>query len=155
MCHRGQCGAGWGFPDVTDEEEKLPGKPFLLLMCKIRKTTGEQADSGVRTLHREQTNHDQLRGPGFITSLSVRDHNKEKGAAQGRLPELEAKQRTKKCQPIQILLCAPRTSVIRMDFLDLTIANAGVTLYLDKDWYSDLYENRDTSIRMVFCFNHG
>ena len=83
MCHRGQCGAGWGFPDVTDEEEKLPGKPFLLLMCKIRKTTGEQADSGVRTLHREQTNHDQLRGPGFITSLSVRDHNKEKGAAQG------------------------------------------------------------------------
>ena len=91
MCHRGQCGAGWGFPDVTDEEEKLPGKPFLLLMCKIRKTTGEQADSGVRTLHREQTNHDQLRGPGFITSLSVRDHNKEKGAAQGRLPEPEAK----------------------------------------------------------------
>ena len=107
-------------PDVTDEEEKLPGKPF-----------------------------------GFITSLSVRDHNKEKGAAQGRLPEPEAKQRTKKCQPIQILLCAPRTSVIRMDFLDLTIANAGVTLYLDKDWYSDLYENRDTSIRMVFCFKHG
>ena len=42
-----------------------------------------------------------------------------------------------------------------MDFLDLTIANAGVTLYLDKDWYSDLYENRDTSIRMVFCFKHG
>ena len=108
MCHRGPCGAGWGFPDVTDEEEKLPGKPFLLLMCKIRKTTGEQADSGVRTLHREQTNHDQLRGPGFITSLSVRDHNKEKGAAQGRLPEPEAKQRTNKCQPIQILLSVPK-----------------------------------------------
>ena len=51
----------------------MRGRPFLLLMCKIRKTTGEQADSGVRTLHREQPNHDQLRGPGFITSLLVRD----------------------------------------------------------------------------------
>ena len=90
-----------------------------------------------------------------LSILFVRDAKKEKGAAQGRLPEPEAKQRTNKCQPIQILLCAPRASVIRMDFLDLTIANAGVTLYLDKDWYSDLYENRDTSIRMVFCFKHG
>ena len=59
------------------------------------------------------------------------ERDKEKGASQGRLPEPEAKQCTNKCQPIQILLCAPRTSVIRMDFLDLTIANAGVTLYLD------------------------
>ena len=103
-------------------------------------------------------------GAGLSSSLSGRaidkyyivppHHDKEKGAAQGRLPEPEAKQRTNKCQPIQILLCAPRASVIRIDFLDLTIADAGVTLDLDKDWHSDLYENRDTSIRMVFCFKH-
>ena len=36
------------------------------------------------------------------------DHDKEKGAAQGRLPEPEAKQRTNKCQPIQILLSVPK-----------------------------------------------
>ena len=88
----------------------------------------------------------------LLTTFLISD--KEKGAAQGRLPEPEAKQRTNKCQPIQILLCAPRASVIRMDFLDLTIADAGITLDLDKDWHPDLYENRDTSIRMVFCFKH-
>lgn len=52
------------------------------------------------------------------------ERDKEKGASQGRLPEPEAKQCTNKCQPIQILLCAPRASVIRMDFLDLTIADS-------------------------------
>ena len=36
------------------------------------------------------------------------DHDKEKGAAQGRLPEPEAKKRTNKCQPIQILLSVPK-----------------------------------------------
>lgn len=36
------------------------------------------------------------------------DHDKEKGAAQGRLPEPEAKQCTNKCQPIQILLSVPK-----------------------------------------------
>ena len=36
------------------------------------------------------------------------DHDKEKGAAQGRLPEPEAKQHTNKCQPIQILLSVPK-----------------------------------------------
>ena len=41
-----------------------------------------------------------------------------------------------------------------MDFLDLTIANAGVTLYLDKDWYSDLNEHPDTIIEMFFLFFH-
>ena len=34
--------------------------------------------------------------------------DKEKGAAQGRLPEPEAKQHTNKCQPIQILLSVPK-----------------------------------------------
>ena len=36
------------------------------------------------------------------------DHDKEKGAVQGRLPEPEAKQHTNKCQPIQILLSVPK-----------------------------------------------
>ena len=30
-----------------------------------------------------------------------------------------------------------------MDLLDLTIADSGVTLDLDKDWHSDLYEKRN------------
>ena len=40
--------------------------------------------------------------------LSRSGCDKEKGAAQGRLPEPEAKQRTNKCQPIQILLSVPK-----------------------------------------------
>ena len=44
----------------------------------------------------------------ILSSLSCRDHNKEKGAAQGRLLEPEAKQCTNKCQPIQILLSVPK-----------------------------------------------
>ena len=32
MFHRGPCGAGWDFPNLTDEEGKVPGRPFLLLM---------------------------------------------------------------------------------------------------------------------------
>ena len=32
MCHRGQCGAGWRFPDVSDEEGKVCVRPVLLLM---------------------------------------------------------------------------------------------------------------------------
>ena len=31
-----------------------------------------------------------------------------------------------------------------MDLLNLTIADAGITFDLDKDWHSDLYENRNT-----------
>lgn len=30
-----------------------------------------------------------------------------------------------------------------MDLLDLTIADAGITLDLDKDWHSDLYVKCD------------
>ncbi len=42
----------------------------------------------------------------------------------------------------------------RIDLLDLTVADAGVTLDLDKNWHSDLNENRDTSTGMIFCFKH-
>ena len=45
------------------------------------------------------------RGRGEHIILAFRPGcDKEKGAAQGRLPEPEAKQLTNKCQPIQILL---------------------------------------------------
>ena len=49
------------------------------------------------------------RGRGEHIILAFRPGcDKEKGAAQGRLPEPEAKQRTNKCQPIQILLSVPK-----------------------------------------------
>lgn len=49
------------------------------------------------------------RGQGEHIILAFRPGcDKEKGAAQGRLPEPEAKQRTNKCQPIQILLSVPK-----------------------------------------------
>ena len=46
--------------------------------------------------------------PAINTISSSRTTIKKKGAAQGRLPEPEAKQRTNKCQPIQILLSVPK-----------------------------------------------
>ena len=39
---------------------------------------------------------------------------------------------------------SPNASVIRIDLLDLTIADAGITLDLDKDWHPDLYVKCDT-----------
>ena len=39
---------------------------------------------------------------------------------------------------------SPNASVIRIDLLDLTIAYAGITLDLDKDWHPDLYVKCDT-----------
>ena len=39
---------------------------------------------------------------------------------------------------------SPNASVIRIDLLDLTIADAGITLDLDKDWHLDLYVKCDT-----------
>lgn len=39
---------------------------------------------------------------------------------------------------------SPNASVIRIDLLDLTIADTGITLDLDKDWHLDLYVKCDT-----------
>ena len=49
---------------------------------------------------------------------------------------------------------SPNASVIRIDLLDLTIADTGITLDLDKDWHSDLYEHHDASIETFFLFLH-
>ena len=41
-----------------------------------------------------------------------------------------------------------------MDLLDLTIADSGVTLDLDKDWHSDLYVNRNAGATWFIFFKH-
>lgn len=41
-----------------------------------------------------------------------------------------------------------------MNLFNLTITNPGITLDLDKDWYSDLNEHPDTIIEMFFLFFH-
>ena len=41
-----------------------------------------------------------------------------------------------------------------MNLLYLTVADAGITLDLDKDWHSDLYEHHDACIETFFLFLH-
>ena len=41
-----------------------------------------------------------------------------------------------------------------MNLLYLTVADAGITLDLDKDWHPDLYEHHDASIETFFLFLH-
>ena len=47
---------------------------------------------------------------------------------------------------------SPNASVIRIDLLDLTIADTGITLDLDKDWHPDLYENRNAGATWFIFF---
>ena len=64
-------------------------------------------------------------------------------------PKDDSPNRRRSSAPISASLfryysASPNASVIRMDLLDLTIADAGITLDLDKDWHPDLYVKCDT-----------
>ena len=110
----------------------------------------------------EQPNHDQLRGPGFITSLLVRGAflisieggesissslSSRAAIKKKEPPKDDSPNRRRSSTPISASLfryysASPNASVIRIDLLDLTIADAGITL--DKDWHPDLYVKCDT-----------
>lgn len=90
----------------------------------------------------------------ILSSLSDRDHNKEKEP-----PKDDSPNRRRSSAPISASLfryysASPNASVIRIDLLDLTIADAGVTLDLDKDWHPDLYENRNAGATWFIFFKH-
>ena len=64
-------------------------------------------------------------------------------------PKDDSPNRRRSSAPISASLfryysASPNASVIRIDLLDLTIADAGITLDLDKDWHSDLNVKCDT-----------
>ena len=64
-------------------------------------------------------------------------------------PKDDSPNRRRSSAPISASLfryysASPNASVIRIDLLDLTIADAGITLDLDKDWHPDLYVKCDT-----------
>ena len=64
-------------------------------------------------------------------------------------PKDDSPNRRRSSAPISASLfryysASPNASVIRIDLLDLTIADAGITIDLDKDWHSDLYVKCDT-----------
>ena len=64
-------------------------------------------------------------------------------------PKDDSPNRRRSSAPISASLfryysASPNASVIRIDLLDLTIADAGIILDLDKDWHPDLYVKCDT-----------
>ena len=97
--------------DPTQARQWGPPSGHILIYCEYARL--------IRSLFRRAAISSSLSVPvenivfliapvAILSSLSCRDHNKEKGAAQGRLPEPEAKQCINKCQPIQILLSVPK-----------------------------------------------
>ena len=47
MFHRGPCGAGWDFPNLTDEEENARERAILLPMCQMGKMFGCDGDNAI------------------------------------------------------------------------------------------------------------
>ena len=83
-------------------------------------------------------------GENISSSLSGRAAIKKKEP-----PKDDSPNRRRSSAPISASLfryysASPNASVIRIDLLDLTIADAGITLDLDKDWHPDLYVKCDT-----------
>ena len=74
-------------------------------------------------------------------------------------PKDDSPNRRRRSAPISASLfryysASPNASVIRIDLLDLTIADTGITLDLNKDWHPDLYENRNAGATWFIFFKH-
>ena len=100
------------FPDVTHRELKQRRMTIFFLTLHVGKTgIGHRGHKKAfrQLLGGGESISTLLSGPASDKYDIVQpDHDIEKGAAQGRLPEPEAKQRTNKYQPIQILLSVPK-----------------------------------------------
>ena len=75
-------------------------------------------------------------------------------------PKDDSPNRRRSSAPISASLfryysASPNASVIRIDLLDLTIADAGIALDLDKDWHPDLYDDRNTRLFRYIPFFHA
>ena len=92
---------------------------------------------------------------GLSFHFFVRDAKKKKEP-----PKDDSPNRRRSSAPISASLfryysASPNASVIRIDLLDLTIADAGITLDLDKDWHPDLYDDRNTRLFRYILYIHA